>query len=248
MIDSLVVVAIAVYVIAGFVKGTVGIGLPAAAISLFAQASGDTRLAIALVIVPMVVLNAWQCWRANQVLQVLRRYRVLCVVMVLSIGVASLGAVHLSTSAVTLFLGLVITLFAATSLWREWPELPRRWDRAAQVVTGLVCGVLGGVSGVWAPPLVVYLSALRVDKEAFVAATGVFLLFGSVVIALSYSANGLLSAKQAGVGALLVMPALLGYWWGERLRERLSGPGFRRALLIVFLLIGLNLVRRALFA
>ncbi len=245
---ELIAVAIAAYVAAGFVKGTIGIGLPTAAITLFAQASGDTRLAIALVIVPMVVLNAWQCWRAADIVVTLKRFKLLAAVMLIGIGLAAFGASRMSTPVITLILGLSISLFAATSLWREWPALPERFDRGAQVLTGLVCGLLGGISGVWAPPLVIYLSALRLDKEAFVGTTGVLLFLGSTILAISYGVNELLTTREASLGLMLVIPALLGYMLGEKLHERLSGSAFRKTVLVFFLLMGLNLVRRSMMA
>lgn len=243
---ELIAVAIAAYVAAGVVKGTIGIGLPTAAITLFAQASGDTRLSIALVIVPMIVLNLWQCWRAGQVVATLKRFKVLSAVMLVSIGCAAFGASRMSTPLVTLILGVSISLFAATSLWREWPILPTRFDRHAQIITGVVCGVLGGLTAVWAPPIVIYLSALRLDKDAFVRTTGVLLFLGSLILGISYGVNDLLTPRQASLGLLLVIPALLGYALGEKLRERLSGSAFRKTVLIFFLLMGLNLVRRSL--
>ena len=101
------------------------------------------------------------------------------------------------------------------------------------------------LAGIWAPPIVVYLSAIRLDKDDFVRATGLLLALGSVVLAVSYAGNGLLNAPQALLGLGLVLPALLGYSLGERLRARLDGNGFRRAVLVFFLVMGLNLLRRA---
>lgn len=245
MNGELIAVAIAAYVIAGFIKGTIGIGLPTAAITLFAQASGDARLAISLVIVPMIVLNAWQCWRSGDIVATLLRFKLLAVLMSISIFIAAFGASQMPTPMITLILGLAISLFAATSLWRDWPAMPARLDRVAQVFTGLVCGVMGGVSGVWAPPLVIYLTALRVDKDTFVRATGVLLFLGSAILGASYALNDLLTLRNASLGLLLVVPALLGYVLGEKLRTRLSGPVFRKTVLLFFLLMGLNLVRRS---
>lgn len=165
--------------------------------------------------------------------------------MLVCIAIAAFGASRLSTPFVTLALGVSISLFAVTSLWREWPVLPERLDRPAQVMTGVASGVMGGISGVWAPPLVIYLSALRLDKEAFVRATGVLLGLGSVVLGVSYVANGLLTTRQAGLGFLLVFPALFGYGIGEKLRARLSGRAFQQTVLMFFLVMGLNLIRRA---
>lgn len=230
--------------LAGFVKGTIGIGLPTAAISLMAML-GSTREAIALVIVPMVLLNVWQIHRSGDIVATWRRFRLLALVMSGGIAVVALLAVAVPAALITLSLGIVITLFALTSLVQRVPALPARYDRPAQWAAGASAGVMGGLAGVWAPPIVIYLSAIRLDKEAFVRASGLLLLLGSVVLAASYAANGLLDARQAFTGLLLVMPALAGFALGERMRRRLGGEAFRRTVLLFFLVMGLNLIRRA---
>lgn len=205
---------------------------------------GDTREAIALVIVPMVLLNLWQIHRSGDVLATWRRFRPLALTMCVGIAAVAVLAASVPTDWVTLTLGLSITLFAVNGLVRGVPSLPARLDRPAQVVAGAVAGVMGGLSGVWAPPIVIYLSAIGLDKDAFVRASGLLLLLGSLVLAMGYASNGLLNARQATTGLALVVPALAGFALGERLRSRLAGEGFRRAVLLFFLVMGLNLIRR----
>jgi len=107
---------------------------------------------------------------------------------------------------------------------------------------------MGGIAGIWAPPIVAYLSARRVDKESFVRIVGVLLFVGSTVLALGYWRAGILTAPIATYGLLLVVPAMLGFTLGERLREKLSNAIFRKAVLWLFLLMGLNLIRKGWFA
>lgn len=239
-----------VFVLAGMVKGLIGIGLPTLAIGLLAQFI-DARYAIALVVVPMLVANAWQIFRTEAPVSTIRRvssdYRVLLVSLLVSIGVVSLLAPQVSVATVTLALGCVMTLFAAVNLWRQPPALPDRLDRAAQWLTGMLAGAIGGIAGVWAPPIIIYLAARRVDKDAFVETAGVLLFGSSAVLLAGYLISGLLDVRTAFLSMLFIPPALLGFTIGERWRSRLSGPGFRIAVLGFFLLMGLNLVRRSLW-
>jgi len=235
--------AVAVYLLAGLVKGTIGLGLPTAAVSLMAMV-GDTRTAIALAIVPMVLLNGWQIYRSGDVRATWRRFRLLGVTMGIGIGVVSLLAARVPTDLITLALGSAITLFAVSGLLGTVPRLSARFDPLAQVAAGVSAGAIGGLAGIWAPPIVVYLSSIRLDKDAFVRATGLLLALGSVVLAISHAATGLLDATQATLGLCLVVPALAGFALGERLRARLDGATFRRTVLVFFLVMGLNLIRR----
>ena len=236
--------ALVIYFIAGVVKGALGIGFPTTAISLLAQFS-DARTAITLVVVPMVVTNAWQVWRSRQIHWVVRQFWLLLVVMLVFIGVFSLAAATIPENSVTLILGVIVTLYAASSLYRPVIAISQRADKPAQVLTGVVSGAMGGIAGVWAPPILIYLSARRLSKDQFVSTVGLLLFLGSGILLAGYWNGGLLGPSILSVSSLLVIPALMGFSIGERVRSRLSAQRFERLLLWFFLIVGINLIRRA---
>ena len=59
---ELVAIAIGVFLLAGIIKGLIGIGLPTAAVGMLSQVI-DPRVAIALMVFPSLLSNAWQVWR-----------------------------------------------------------------------------------------------------------------------------------------------------------------------------------------
>jgi uncharacterized membrane protein YfcA len=242
--DSLLLTGLVVYFLAGSVKGTLGIGLPTTAVSLMAQVS-DARTAIAIVIIPMAITNAWQVYRSTDVVLVWRRYWPLAVCMMVFIAIFSQVAVAIPARTLTFFLGVIVTLFAAVNLWRQPPLLARRYDLPAQVITGSIAGIMGGITGVWAPPVIAYLSASRLDKEQFVSTIGLLLLLGSLVLCVGYWRVGIIQAEIAHLSIIMLVPAMLGFAFGEQLRQRLSGDRFRIFVLLFFLVMGLNLMRRA---
>lgn len=244
MPESLLLIGLVVYFLAGSVKGTLGIGLPTTAVSLMAQVS-DARTAIAIVIIPMVITNGWQVYRSTDVVSVWRRYWPLAVCMMFFIAIFSQIAVAIPARALTFLLGVIVTLFAVVNLWRQPPLLARRYDLPAQMLTGSIAGIMGGITGVWAPPVIAYLSASRLDKEQFVSTIGLLLLLGSLVLCVGYWRVGIIQAEIARLSIIMLVPAILGFAFGEQLRQRLSGERFRIFVLLFFLLMGLNLMRRA---
>ena len=234
------------FVIAGTVKGVVGIGLPTTAIGLITLIL-DPRTTIAIVLLPMLLLNAWQVWRAGNTWAALVRYRLFILVLALSLTTTLPLAGQASDEALLAFTGMVILLFVAVNLSFRVPPLPDRYERAAQGTAGLAAGILGGLTAVWGPPMVIYLTAKRADKDEVVRATGLLILSGSLPLTIGYILQGHLSASNASVSALMVLPGLLGFTVGERLRRHLSPDRFRIVLLLIFFGLGLNLLRRGLF-
>lgn len=232
--------------IAGTVKGAVGLGLPTTGLALMSQVI-DPRAAIALVLIPMLATNGWQVYRQGEILRALRTYSPFAVALVVMV----VATVVLSRDAPDRILygtlGVAILLFVLLSATRWSPRLPDRWDRRAQLIFGAVGGVLGGLTSVWAPAMAVYLAARRTPKAEFVRATGLLICVGGIPLALGYIGQGIMTVQTGLMSFGLLVPSLLGFTIGERMRNSMSEEAFRRGLLGVFLLMGLNLIRRAIF-
>jgi len=242
--DHIVLVIVATYFLAGIIKGTLGIGFPTAAITLTAIVV-DARSAIALVVIPMCFINAWQIYRSGHLVEVIQRNWRLVVTMVIAIGVFSLLSADVPIRWLTFLLGVVTAVFAMVSLWRKPPELPERFDKLAQWITGALSGVVGGLAGIWAPPIVIYLTSRRVSTEVFVQTVGVLLFIGSAVLLFGYTKSGLVNSDNALLSTSLLLPAIAGFAIGEQLRKRIASETFQKLVLVLFLILGLNFIRRA---
>lgn len=235
-----------VFLIAGSIKGLVGIGLPTASVSMLTLIV-DPRVAIALVLGPMVFSNAWQVWQMGQIQRALRDYRIFAVALAVGVFVTVLLSAEVSDRVIYLALGVSIVSFSVLNLRFEIPAMPPRFDGAAQLIFGSMAGVLGGLSGVWAAPMIVYLTARQVPKDEFVRATGMLIFIGSLPLVAGYVQKGLMTPELALMSAVMVVPTLIGFGLGARLRNTLSNERFRRVLLYVFLLLGLNLLRKGIW-
>ncbi len=243
---TLVPIALFALLVAGTVKGAVGIGLPTTSVGLMTLVI-DPRSAIALILVPMLVANAWQVYRSGAVWSAFLRY--LPFALTLMVGVWITVALSAEAPDRVLFgvLGAAILLFVFVNATGFAPRLPDRLDRAGQIAFGALAGVMGGLTSVWAPPMAIYLAARQVPKDEFVRASGLLIFLGSLPLAFGYIREGFVTAPIFLVSLLLLLPTFLGFSAGEHLRGRLSEEGFRKVLLGFFFLMGLNLLRRALF-
>ena len=243
---TFVPIVLAVFLLAGVIKGTLGIGLPTVSVGIMSLFL-PPHTAIAIVVLPIVVSNLWQVIRERAGFQTFRRYWLLMVTLVLSLWLTTFFVVRTSPEILLGAIGIAIVTFAATSLFGKTPELPDRMDKPAQFVAGTSAGVLGGLTSIWAPPIVTYMLARRTPPSEFVKAVGLFLFVGSIPLLIGFWQAGMLSGPIAGISALMVVPTVIGFTMGEFLRRKMSAETFRTVLLWMFLLMGLNLLRRAVF-
>src|SRR5882757_11234883 len=72
MIEHLLIFIAAAFLLAGFVKGVIGMGLPTVAMGLLVVSMPPAQ-AIAIVIVPAIVTNIWQTFGGPYLRDILRR-------------------------------------------------------------------------------------------------------------------------------------------------------------------------------
>src|SRR5207244_6937475 len=72
MFDSLLLLVTATFLLAGFVKGALGLGLPTVSMGLLAVSMPPAQ-AIAIVIVPAIVTNIWQTFGGPYLRDIFRR-------------------------------------------------------------------------------------------------------------------------------------------------------------------------------
>jgi uncharacterized protein len=230
----------------GFAKGVVGFALPLVGLSGMASFL-PYDVAVALLIAPTVVANGMQSLRngLGAALGSLIAYWRLNLVLVGMIALSAQLVLALPDRALFGLLGVFITAFGAVQLagWR--PRLAPARRLAWQWGTGAFAGFFGGISGIWGPPVVMYLLAAEVPKVEMVRVQAICYLAGALMLVGAHLASGVLNPVTAPVSAWLVVPTVGGMAAGYLVQDRLDQERFRAVTLAVLVVAGLNLVRRA---
>jgi uncharacterized membrane protein YfcA len=205
------------------------------------------EVAVALLIAPVVVTNLVQGLRngPGAALDSLRRYWRLNLVRLVTIALSAQLVVALPDRVLFGILGAAIAGFGVSQLagWR--PSFAPERRGLVEVGTGLVGGFFGGISGIWGPPVVLYLLAAGTPRTDMVRAQSLSFLAGSLVLLSAHLRSGVLNAVTAPMSAWLVAPTVAAMLAGYLVQDRLDQDRFRRLTLAVLVLSGLNLLRRA---
>ena len=178
LILSLVVVSVA-----GFVKGAVGFAMPMIMISGLGSFM-PAETAIAALILPTVVTNLNQAFRhgfghAWASFRRLWRFNLILFAMIL---VSAQLVRVLPQWVLFVLLGGMVVFFASLQLAGWKPVIRKGFERVSEAVIALFAGFFGGLTGVWGPPLILYLTAMDVPKVESVRIQGVSYLLGSILL------------------------------------------------------------------
>jgi uncharacterized membrane protein YfcA len=233
------------FLLAGFVKGVVGFGLPTVSLVVLALSLGVVE-AMALILAPAAVTNLWQALAGGHLVAILKRFwpllAALCLGTWISAGwLAGADALFLSGG-----LGMLLVLYAAISLTDVALPAPGSGERWWTPAVGLVNGLITGLTGTFVVPSVLYLQALRLPADQLVQTMGVFFLTASLALSFGLAEHGLIDGDAPWLSAAGVIPALLGMALGARLRRWMHPDVFRRVFFVALLLLGAYMAVRAL--
>ena len=245
MFDLIVMVAIAAtFLLAGGVKGVIGLGLPTVSLGLLAAAL-DLTTAMALLLVPSLVTNLWQAGVGGNGRAVLLRIWPFLAMATVTIWLGASALTRVDLTLLSGLLGALLVVYSALSLTGVRIVISARRESWAGPLFGTVNGVLTGMTGSFVVPGVLYLQAIGLPRDLFVQAMGMLFTASTAALALALHRNNLLTTELALVSSTAVIPAVIGMLIGQRIRRRLSEDRFRQIFFVATLVLGVYIMAKA---
>lgn len=220
-------VAVAILLFAGTVKGTLGFGVGVSSVPLM-MLFFPTKVTLAVLTVPFVITNLSVLYRDGVPWSFLQGHRRFLAILA---AATIVGSYSLAVLPVRVVYGVVSAYLFGFLLFRRYDEqvYAHADRRGVSTAAGTTGGLLGGALGMPGPPLITY-TYLRAqgDKHLFVTA-----LSSMFVVSYAMRLPALFSASIFGVdetilGALSTLPLLVGVVVGMRVRDLTPRRQFER--------------------
>ncbi|MAQ83589.1 MAG: hypothetical protein CMH12_10185 [Maritimibacter sp.] len=239
---ALIFVALA---LGGLLKGAIGAGAPVVAVPVMALFF-DVQLAVVVMVIPNLVSNLWQGWQHRA--QMLPRRFTLGLALSGAIG-AGTGSVILAvvpSDVLLLVVAVMVLFFILFRLAR--PDWGLSYPAALKLVwpAGFLAGNLQGATGVSAPVSISFLSAMRLDRLAFLATISVFFALMSVVQIPVLWAYGLMDWQRTAYGIAAIVPLLAFMPVGNYIARFVPPKLFDRIIMVLLTLVALRMIWKAL--
>lgn len=227
-------------------KGISGVALPIVTLSI-ALNFVEPRVGLALVSLPIVLTNTWQAFGGGDFIRPLKRFWPVALMLVIGLYIGSELINVFEAPVLFAVMGITAIVFTVSQFYKpDAPPLRPRTEKILGPFVGIVSGLMGGMTSVWGPPIMMFLFMLKMDKDMWVRSiTGLYLL-GGFPLMLFYLQNGVLGGDMLWLSVAACIPGMAGIVIGERLRRFINEALFRKLLLATIFVFGLNMIRRAL--
>ncbi|MFD2182150.1 sulfite exporter TauE/SafE family protein [Rhodoplanes azumiensis] len=242
---TVLAVGAATFLLAGLVKGTIGLGLPTVAMGLLGLVVTPAAAA-AVLIVPSLVTNVWQMLAGPRLRPLLARLWPMLAGVVAGTLVGS-RLVGLAGPWAAAGLGAALAAYGIVGLARlRLPHPSPAQEAWLAPLVGLATGLVTAATGVFVLPAVPWLQALGLAKDDLVQALGLSFTVSTVALGLGLLMERLYDPDLALLSLAALAPAALGMIVGQRVRGWVSEPVFRTMFMAGLTLLGAWLLARGL--
>ncbi len=231
---------------AGFLKGTIGIGMPVVALPLLSLFL-DVKSAAMLLSMPLIFSNLPQALEGGKTGRCLMQLTPVILGMIpgLFLGVRVLLALNADTAKI--IAGLVLMGVGGMTLLAPKLQFQSRLVLPAGMAFGFFGGILGGIAAMPGPLVFIFLLAKGLRGKAFTKEASLYLVVSAGLLALLLTASRAFSWLDVSVSAAAMVPVAIGMYAGQHMRDKIAPETFKTLVLIAVIAAGADLLRHGFF-
>ena len=236
-----------IFAFAAFIHGSIGFGFPMVATPLLAMVF-DIQTAILLTLLPTLLMNIISIAGEGGWLSASKRHLPLALLAMLGSALGSQLLLLSESELFKLFLATIILFYLFSSVIKLNYQWVRKYPAVAKVAFGISAGIVGGLTNVMAPVLVIYTIESKYSKSETVQASNLTFMLGKLVQVLIFFLNDKFEAGNVLFSGGMAVFAVAGLLVGVKLRQKIKPVIYRRLLkVLLFSLATLLLLQSFLF-
>ena len=237
MLDIIIFTVLGTFLLAGAVKGIIGLGLPTISLALLTVTIGLPN-AMALILMPSLITTLWQAVVGGNGCVILRRIWLFLLMASAFVWLGASALTRIDLEMLSALLGVLIVIYSLVSLagWRF--KITTKQETWLGPLVGLVNGILTGMTGAFVVPGVFYLQMIGLARDRLIQAMGMLFTVSTLALGVSLQANNLLTIELGQMSLAATLPAIVGMAIGQRIRKKLPEQLFRQVFFISLLALG----------
>ena len=217
---ELIIYIFFVYILAGFVKGVVGVGLPTISLALLAIFLGMKEAKLIL-LAQSLITNIVQAVAGGRLYELTKRLWIFLLSLFFLTWFSTGVLVASDGNLLKIGLGIILLLYCASYFSQQKIPKPGKNEKWLNPLMGGLTGVTTGLTGTFVVPAVLYLQSMGLNRNALVQAMGLSGSVATISLGVSLGGRGVLSNELLFISSSMVIPALIGMALGNIVRSKM---------------------------
>ena len=218
-----------IFFLAAFIHGSIGFGFPMVATPLLALFT-DLQTAIVLTFIPTLLVNLISIISEGDILIAARRHLSLALFALLGSAAGTQVLLSVDSDIFKGLLGIVILIY----LLVEKTKLELSWIRSYPILSkftfGVSAGLLGGLTNVMGPVLIIYSLESKHSKSEIVQAANLCFLFGKIIQILLFTLNDEFTLNELSTSTVMLIVCSIGLYVGIVLKKKINERFYQKII------------------
>lgn len=238
--SSILALIAGAFLLAGFVKGVIGLGLPTVSIGVLGLVMTPAQAA-AIMLAPTLITNVWQALAGKDLLPLLKRIWPMLAGICLGTFIAAKWLPGANSGQATIWLGFALIAYAGLGLVKVDLRVSPQAERWLSLPVGVLTGAISVATGVYVIPGTPYMQALKMDRHQLVQMLGISFTVSTLALGTALMQAGEIGLSLATPVAIAIVASLAGMGLGQQVRGRIQEKTFRLWFFLGLLGLGIHL-------
>ena len=238
---ELLIVAALMFFAAAFIHGSIGFGFPLVATPLLAIVT-DMQTAIILTLIPTLLVNLISIASEGNIAEAIRRHLPLALLAMAGAGIGTLILIFANSRIFEALLALAIIGYLLSERLNLDFSWVHEYPRSSRFVFGISAGILGGLTNVMAPVLIIYSLVSKHTKSEIIQASNFCFMFGKLIQIVLFSIYGKFNLNMLSTSSTMLIVVAVALFFGIRLRRKIDVELYKTVLRGFLLILALILL------
>ncbi len=229
-------IAAIIFFSAAVFHGSIGTGFPMIATPLLALIT-DIQTAIILTLVPTVLVNIVSIISEGKALNAVKQHFRLALYALIGSSVGTILLISLNSDVFKALLALAILLYLLADKIQFNLTWVRRHPHLSKLAFGTSAGLLGGLTNVMAPILIIYSLESRHSKKQIIQANNLCFLFGKLVQIVLFSVYGEINKSEITTSVMMLIVTAAALFIGVKIKKKIEVDLYKKILRSLLLIL-----------
>ena len=216
-----------IFCLAAFIHGSIGFGFPMVATPLLALFT-DIQTAIVLTFIPTLLVNLISIVSEGNILLAARRHLSLALFAMPGCGVGTNIMLSVNSDIFKGLLGIVIIIYLLVEKTRLKLSWIRLYPRLLKLTFGVSVGLVGGMTNVMRPVLIIYSLESKHSKSEIVQASNLCFLFGKIIQIFLFTLNDKFTLNDLSTSTVMLIVSSIGLYVGIALKKKINEKVYQK--------------------
>ncbi len=231
-------IAAIIFFFAALFHGSIGTGFPMIATPLLALIT-DLQTAIILTLVPTILVNTVSIVSEGNVRTAIKQHLPLALYALLGSSLGTVLLISINSELFKALLAVAILIYLFIDKIQFNLSWIRQHPKLSKLFFGISAGVLGGLTNVMAPILIIYSLESKYSKTQIIQANNLCFLFGKLIQIVLFSSYGEINKSEITTSIIMLIATALALFIGVKIKKRIESAVYKKILKILLLVLAI---------